>query len=240
MKTLLLALALTLGRGASAGTVTSTEPLHCEFDLVARLYYRVHEHCNKPNRKMIPSQRAIKLTLDAYTYSATRWWPECVEQAEYNLLALAHTEGGGSPRGVKADPDVPRYGPLHVGYQEARYVGALYNLSYMYRNEEWFRSTLKGNPNVAVYYGAAFLYVCYIKTGRDWDRAVLMYKYGEGGYTRFVASNLTSHPPKVLRKFKNTLHWIMRIRDHVQRGEEVVKGCPCVYEDVHAKESGRG
>jgi len=221
-----------IAKANSHSGVAGPPDIEALFPVVAETYYAAHIECHKPVRRNRPSERTRALSIHAYISSATRWWPEDPVGAAIHMMALAHTEGGGSARGAKADPNVPRYGPMHVGETEAIFAGRVWgNMPYRNRTDKWFQATLRGNPHIAITYAAGYLRICYDRVGHDWNRAVAMYKFGEGEYYRAFrgAHDFDQKPPIVVRRYIAAVNWIGCIRDKVKGAAEAVRGCPCEY-----------
>jgi len=181
------------------GLITSTGLDAADRDYFAatmRAHFRASEMCIRgPN---IPNRRTVEKEIETIEEAAKRFWPDNVEAAKYRLMYLMLTEGGGSTKGKKKDPNKEAFGPLHVHYDIAVTSAKVYNIKWIKKGrkyyidtalkggEKWFKAALRGRVRFAIICAAGALKICDNKAGGNWQRGILIYKYGEGGVTTLL------------------------------------------------------
>jgi hypothetical protein len=224
------------------------EPAAAGRDLFAdtmRLHFRAAEVCLK-KRKNIPSRRVVEYEINAIRAAAIRHWPTQAEEAQWRLMTLMLTEGGGSTKGAKADPSRRSYGPLHIKFEEAKLAAEMFKIgkpfiNFKHKNaEKEFRNRLRWSTTFAVECGAAYLKMCDNEAAGDWQRGLLMYKYGSNGYKTLVTKSMrhkrSLDEAPVWTHFTEMRRWIDCIMGKAKTADDAgLCNCAAMFEKQKGK-----
>lgn len=205
------------------------------FTQTMRMHFRAAQICWK--QKLVPDRKTTELEIVAINKAARRFWPHRYEEALWRLMTLMLTEGGGNIKGKKKDPSRRSYGPLHVKYEEAVMVSQILKIGDPFIDfkkkgaKGWFQSRLRDNVKFGIECAAGYLSMCDDLVGNDWQRGLLVYKYGKSGFMKAMSGShkkpLNSLPVWV--KFTEMRSWIDCLKNQVKKGIDDPCQCMAVF-----------
>lgn len=238
MKKLFLGAALTCLLGLATLTTSQgnswTLAKSDVFAETMRLQFRAYEICLASRR--VPSRKTAEEEIVAINDVSKRFWISKSDEARWRLMTLMLTEGAGKKTGKRRDPSRRSYGPLHVKYIEAVLAATIFNLTVGGKfidikkkgGEAWFKARLRDNVRFAIECGAGYLRLCDDIVNNDWQRGLLIYKYGEVGFMKV----LRAHPERSLNeltvwvRFVQMRSWIDCLKKQVENS--IDNPCQCV------------
>lgn len=211
------------------------------FTKTMRMHFRAAPICWK--QKIVPNRKTAELEIVAINKAARRFWPDRYEEARWRLMTLMLTEGGGNTKGKAKDPSRRSYGPLHIKYEEAVMVAQILKIGDPFIDfkkkgaKGWFQSRLKGNVKFGIECAAGYLSLCDDLVGNDWQRGLLVYKYGKSGFMKAMSGShkkpLNSLPVWV--RFTEMRAWIDCLKNQTEKG--IDNPCQCMVVFAKAKKT---
>lgn len=204
------------------------------FAKTMRLQFRAYEICL--NSRQVPNRKTAEREIVAINEISKRFWPNQYDEARWRLMTLMLTEGAGKKTGKRKDPERRSYGPLHVKYIEAVLAATVFNITAGSKfidvkkkgGASWFKEALRGNVKFAIECGAGYLRLCDDIVNNDWQRGLLIYKYGEVGFMKVIRA----HPDRSLNEltvwvqFVQMRSWIDCLKKQIEKTTD--DPCQCV------------